>query len=333
MKKIISIIFLLANITAFGQTKTPENFGFKHIVFEYKTDKVDILIKSKKGEENVEKPLFFFCQGSMPNPLIKYDEYGSYNVFPFMTDSIIEKYHLIIVSKPYIPVMAHINTLSPGFNNYVDSTGNILQEYSNRNLLSYYVPRNVAIIKYLQKQKWVSKTKLVVAGHSEGSTIAANMAAECNKITHLIYSGGNPMGRIMSIIEENRANEIDTDTTKFGEEMIKYWEVVVKNKNNMDASHGDTDKATFEFSYPSIKHLEKLKIPVLVSYGTKDWSAPFNDFLRVDIIRQGKINFTFKAYVGTEHNYYPTTENNKPNYDIHNWDKVVYDWLEWLSEN
>lgn len=333
MKKIISILFLFVTITAFGQTKTPEDFGFRHIVYEYKSDNVDILIKSKKGEENFEKPLFFFCQGSMPNPLIKYDENGFYGVFPFKTDSIVEKYHLIIVSKPYIPVMVHINSLSSNFYNYLDSRGKFPKDYSDRNLLSYYVPRNIAIIKYLQKQKWVSTMQLVVAGHSEGSTIAAKMAVECKKTTHLIYSGGNPMGRIMSIIEQSRVNETDTDSTRFGEEEILYWENAVKNKNSIDDSQGDTDKATFEFSYPPIEYLEKLKIPILVTYGTKDWSAPFNDYLRVDIIRKEKKNFTFKPYIGTEHNFFPLTADGKPDYDVFNWDKVADDWLKWLNEN
>lgn len=100
----------------------------------------------------------------------------------------------------------------------------------------------------------------------------------------------------------------------------------------MDGSQGDTHKATYEFSQPPIKYMEKLKIPVLVSYGTKDWGSPFNDFMRVDFIRQGKSNFTFKAYVGTEHNFFPLTAENKPNYDIFNWDKVANDWLKWLNE-
>ena len=333
IKKTITILFLLATITVFGQTKTPEDFGFKHIVYYYKNDPVDILIKSKKGEENIQKPLFFFCQGSLPTPLISYDEHGVYGTFPFIPDSLSEKYHLVIVSKPYIPVMADVSTLSQNYFTYIDSTGKPPKEYSDRNLLSYYTPRNIKIIKYLQKQKWVSHAQLVVAGHSEGSTVAAKMAVECKKITHLIYSGGNPMGRIMSIIGKDRAVETDTDSTRFGEQSIMYWEQVVKNKNSMDASHGDTDKATFEFSYPTIKYLEKLKIPVLVTYGTKDMCAPFNDFLHVETIREGKTNFTFKAYVGTEHNFFPLTEDNKPNYDVFNWDNVANDWLQWLNEN
>lgn len=330
-KKAFIVLLIFSVSTVFGQTKTPEDFGFRLIVFKYKADNIDILVKSKKGEENIEKPLFVFCQGSLPVPLIIYDERGSYGTFPFNPDSISEKYHLVIVSKPYIPVMAEESTLSQGVPTYTDSAGKYPKEYSDRNLLSYYSQRNIEIINYLQKQKWVSTAQLVVAGHSEGSSVAAKMASECKKITHLIYSGGNPFGRIMSIIGKNRAMESDTDSTRFGEQSIIYWEKVVKNQNSMDASQGDTDKATYEFSYPMIKYLEKLKIPVLVSYGTKDASALFNDFLQVEIIRQGKRNFTFKAYVGTEHNFFPLTEDNKPNYDIFNWDKVAGDWLKWLN--
>ena len=331
MKKLIYIITLLTFYSAFGQTKTPQDFGFRHLVFNYKTDNVDILIKSKKGEENVPKPLFFFCQGSMPQPLIKYHENDVYGVFPFNPDSLSKKYHLVIVSKPYIPIIADYETLSPSFN-YIDSSGNFPKGYSDRNLLNYYVPRNIAVMKFLQKQKWVKTTQLVVAGHSEGSTVAAKMAADFKNITHLIYAGGNPLGRIMSIIGQSRASETDTDSTKLGEEELKYWEAVVQNKTDMDGSQGDTHKATFEFSQPPIEYLEKLRISVLVSYGTKDWSAPFNDFLRVDVIRKNKNNFTFKAYIGTEHNFFPVTDEGKPNYDIFNWDKVANDWLNWLNE-
>jgi len=180
--------------------------------------------------------------------------------------------------------------------------------------------------------KWASRTQLVVAGKSEGSTVAASMAAQSRSVTHLIYSGGNPMGRIMSMVTQARASE--TDSTRLGEEELKYWEEVVKNKSDLDHTQGDTHKATFEFSYPPpIEYIQKLKIPVLISYGTKDWSAPFNDFMRADFIRRGKSNVTFQAYVGTEHNFFPLTADNRPNYDIFNWDKVADDWLQWLNKN
>jgi dienelactone hydrolase len=330
MKKLIYIFSLLTVYSAFGQTKTAQDFGFRHIVIKYKTENVDVLIKSKKGEENIQKPLFFFCQGSLPIPLIMYQDKNIYGTFPFNPDSLSSKYHLVIVSKPGIPIIADVATLKPNFT-YVDNTGNFPKYYIDRNLLSYYVPRNIAIVKYLQKQNWVNKKQLVVSGHSEGSTIATKMASEFKNVTHLIYSGGNPMGRILSIIEQNRAYETDTDSTKYGEDDINYWADIVANRNEMNTSQGDTYKATYEFSEPMITYLEKLKIPILVTYGTKDWSSPYNDLLRVNTIRQNKSNFTFKAYIGTEHNFFPLTVDNKPDYNIFNWDKVANEWLKWLN--
>ena len=58
MKKVLFL--LLVSLIAFGQ-KTPEDFGYKYIRLDYKKTKVDVLIQSKKGEENTKKPLFFFC--------------------------------------------------------------------------------------------------------------------------------------------------------------------------------------------------------------------------------------------------------------------------------
>ncbi|MDR2840132.1 MAG: hypothetical protein LBV75_02545, partial [Paludibacter sp.] len=222
----LTIIALLLSVNVFGQTKTAEEYGFIHLQFDYKSDKVDILIKSKAGEEHKKKPLFFFCQGSLPQPLIKYDENGVYGLFPFNPDNLTNKYHLVIVSKPYIPLICDAKTLSNN-HTYIDSTGHWTAKYSERNLLSYYVDRNIAVIKFLQKQDWVSKKQVVVAGHSEGSTIAAKMANVSSLVTHLIYASGNPMGRIMSMIQQGRAMETDTDSIKQGEAEIEYWQNVV----------------------------------------------------------------------------------------------------------
>lgn len=331
MKTSLKIILMLITGSLIGQNISPEYYGFRHLRTNYKKDTVDILIKSKPGDELKKKPLFLFCQGSLPIPLIIYDEQGIYGVFPFNTDSLVENYHLAIIGKPYVPIIAQAKTLGEKFMYLDTATKKIPTAYSNRNFLDYYVNRNIKIIDYLQKLPYIEKSKLIVVGHSEGSTVASKLALKCKKITHLIYIGGNPLGRIMSMIEQKRMIEKDSDSTSFAENEFNYWIKVVDNQNNMDNSEGDTPKATFDFSIPPIQYLAKLSIPVLVCYGTKDWSSPYNDYLRVEMIRQKKKNFSYQTYIGLDHNFFPIGLDGKPDYSIFNWDKVANQWLNWLK--
>jgi len=332
-KSFLLLLFVAANSSySFGQEiKQTEDYGFRHFQIKYKNDPVDILVRSAKDEEKKPKPLLFFCQGSLPIPLIVYDESGGFGTFPFNPDSLSKDYHIAIVGKPFIPVIADIKTLQSDFT-YRDSTGNFPANYIQRNLLTYYTSRNLEVIRYLQKQPWITKDKLVVAGHSEGSTIAAKIASQSKKITHLIYASGNPLGRMLTIITQSRHDE--TDSMQWAENVFKTWQSIVQEPEKMDATKGDTYKATYGFSMPPFSYLEKIKIPVLVCYGTKDEGAvPFNDYLRVEMIRRKKTNFSFNAYFGTEHNYFGLKPDGQTDYDKFNWDKVAMDWLKWLRKN
>lgn len=334
MKVFIFIVALLLVSNSYGQNKYPEDYGFRHLQTIFKGDTVDILIKSKKGDELKKKPLLLFCQGSLPIPLIITYQYsngktGIYNVFVFNPDSLSNEYHLAIINKPYIPLIADQKSLGSDLT-FNDNTGKFPGKYIERNLLDYYVDRDIAVIKFLQNQSWISSNKLVIAGHSEGSTVAAKIAYKFSKVTQLIYSGGNPCGRMLSIIERQRS--LENDSLKYGEQSFTDWKNIVDNPNDMTASQGDANKATYEFSIPPMSYLAKLKIPVLITYGTKDFSSPFNDYFRVEMIKQKKTNFTFKAYIGVEHNFFPLKDNGEINYDIFNWDKVADDWRSWLVE-
>ncbi|HEY9364515.1 MAG TPA: hypothetical protein VIQ00_14710 [Chitinophagaceae bacterium] len=332
MKNFLLISFLSIGQVVFGQNSRPEDLGFRHLQTVYKGDTVDILIKSKKGEELKKKPLLLFCQGSLPIPLIiKYDENGKqriYHVFVFNPDSLSNEYHLAIISKPYIPLVVDQRLLKSDMT-FIDSTGGFPKKYVERNLLDYYVDRDIAVIKFLQKQNWIAKNKLVVAGHSEGSTIAAKLALQFPGVSKLIYASGNPLGRILTIMEQGRLGE--TDSTRYAENIIKRWKNIVDSSTNMNTMNGDTYRATYEFSIPPMQYLQKLKIPVLVCYGTKDISLPYNDYFRVEMIRQQKKNFTFKPYIGLEHNFFPLKPDGNTDYDIFNWDKVADDWRSWLK--
>jgi len=336
MKKLLFLTCLFLTADLFGQNRESEEYGFRHLVTIYKGDTVDILIKSKKGEEQIKKPLFLFCQGSQPIPLIiRYDhkdKKGIYNVFPFTNpDILLEDYHLVIISKPYVPLIADEKLLNDDMS-YSDSTKKYPRKYVERNLLSYYVKRNIEVLNFLRKQSYVAKNKLVVAGHSEGSAVAARIAYEYPGVTELIYSSGNPLGRIMTLVSRARINE--TDSLKLAEPIFQYWQNIVTAPDNMDGD-GDTYKGSYQFSYPPpMDYLKKLRIPVLLTYGTKDYGLVHAaDYLRIEMMRLKKTNFTFKDYIGVEHNFFPLKTNGEINYDIDNWNKVAEDWKNWLQKH
>lgn len=322
MQKLL-ILLLLFTCCAYAQKK-PEDFGYRLIEMPYKEEIVKIIVRSKPGNENKPKPLFFFCQGSMPQPILKYDDRGLWGVVPFEEAGFLENFHLIIVGKPGIPVIADASQLGP---NYTwQENGKVPVAYSEKNYLEYYVERNLEVIKKLLKEPWALKDGFVVAGHSEGTYIAIKMAAANKKIIKVILSSGNPYGRILSILAQDRYTGNDEGT-------MDYWKTIVAEKNEVESNGlSDSYKTTYSFSVPVADDILKLKIPVLFCYGNKDWSAPYNDLFQAEAIRLGKNNITFLAYRGLEHNYFPVDDKLQPNHNIYKWTTVGKDWLTWLQK-
>lgn len=332
MRKVPFLFLLTLSISAFGQLNKVSDLGFKHSRVFFKGDSVDVLMLSKEGDENIAKPLFFFCQGSLPIPLIITAGKTTYPTYPFDTRKLCEKFHLVIVGKPGVPLIADIEELYPDLS-YIDkSTGIPPIAYSNNNQLGYYVERNLFVVKWLMKEKNVSAGLLVVAGHSQGARIALEMAAESKQVTHLIYAGGNPCGQIMSMVSSTRQRENRNDSATFAENDFRFYEAIVNDTENIDASNGDSFRSIYSFSKSSMNTFHSLKIPVLVCYGSLDTSCPFNDYLRAESIRQGKKNMDFFSYIGLDHNFFGVKETGELDHDDFNWDKVAEDWLNWLEK-
>lgn len=304
---------------------SPADFGYKHLQLQFHSDTVDVLLKIKPGDENKVKPLFFFCQGSLPIPLLITENNQAYPVFPFSTDALCENYHVVIVNKPGIPLFCASSALQNNLT-YIDpATQQPPKAYLKNNNLEYYVQRNLAVVSHLLKQKYIDKTSCVVAGHSQGARIAFEMALHNSKITHLIYASGNPCGQITAMVAKARHYEKPDDAATHAQNEFSYYEQTVNHPTS------DEDKSTYSFSKSSIPDFPKLKQKVLVCYGTKDVSAPYNDYLQTETIRQKKSNFTYKPYIGLEHNFFGSKPNGDIDYDQYHWDDVANDWLKWLG--
>lgn len=329
---LLTVYGLLLCAEGRSQTALPDGLGVRHLQFTFNGEPVDVLVASAKGEEMVQKPILFFCQGSMPKPLVINSDEGPYGVFPFKADILTQYYHLVIAGKPAVPLASHVRDLSNNFV-YFNEKGHLPEKYVVNNHPDFYVSRNLFLIKKLRQMSWVARKQIVVAGHSEGAHVAAGMAIKSRRISHLIYAAGNPLGRIHDIIARERKRESDTDSTRFGEFAFDYWKEILKNKDARSTETGDSFYTTYTFSRPQLDAISRLKIPVLIVYGTKDTNAPLNDLLRIEVLRKGKKNFTFKPCINCEHNFFPVRTDGTVDYSQFNWDEVARFCGEWIAQS
>ena len=252
---------------------------------------VEYLVISKKDEEKLRKPLFIFCQGSLSRPLQIISDDGKFPLLPFDIQVILKDYHLVLISKPGIPIEENVKNLNE---DYSFPKGKLPpKEYILNNNLDYYYQRNNFILNKLLEENWVDRKKIVIAGHSEGSYVALQMAVHNSKITNLIYSGGNPLGRMMSIINQDR--QAKDEQEEYVPKTLKFWKEIVANKSKKELDFENTSFYMYGLSQNFTNHLLKLKIPILVTYGTKDQNGIFNDYLNMLAIDKEKTNFTFKS--------------------------------------
>lgn len=335
--RVILLLLLGLPALAWAQTRptrrTPGEFGYRHLVVMFGKDSVDVLVQSKKGEERVKKPLLLWCQGSLPQPLILLDSLGPLRVFPFATqagaDSLAARCHLAIIGKPAMPLIASLKDLDSN-DSYVDKiTHTPPLYYCQRNYLDYYVRRNQAVLRYLKKQPWVDAANVTVGGHSTGTIVTAHLAAVPGLLTRAVYLSGNPLGRMMSIIADDRREEAAGDTAAV-RQAFRWWRDVVADPTRTECTPGDDNRSTYGFSTPQMAMLLRTKVPVFVGYGTRDKAVLSDDFLRLKTMRLHKTNFTFHTYLGREHNFFRIKANGKPNYDDY-WPAVGRDFLRWAG--
>lgn len=333
LKLLLVIVTLTCCVTQLSAQPKIEDLGYRQVSIKHQGAAIDLVVRSKKGESDKRKPVLILIRGSLAKPLVKFNKQsGHYPPFPFDQRIFLDRFHLVCIGKPGIPISASVSELNER-GEYLDpSTGELPVQYTSNNHLDYYVVRNAKVIEHLVKQDWVDSSKIVVAGHSQGSDIAVGMADKIPGITHLIFSSGSPyFPTILDMIRKQRKRDEQQNEDR-AESMFEFWEQVVESPLYPPQQSGwDANRTVASFSRSQNEKLKGLNMPVLITYGTEDTLAPFNDMFRVETIRARDKTIQFKAYLGAEHNYFGVTEKGKIDFDRFGWDDVARDWLHWLQ--
>jgi hypothetical protein len=334
-KILIIVAFLLVSICLKAELPV-ENVK----LFSIRSKKDTIQFIKIGIETSQAKPIIFYCQGSLPLPLIVKDKGNSFiiatNNFDYRT--LLKKYNIIIVSMPHTPVVADKSHLD---NKYA-YVPNILKpneydtQYLADNYLEKYVERGNIVLKYLKKQSWVDKKKIILIGHSQGADVALSLAKQNPYIYALGYFSGSADGRFEpQIIEQRNASKkgkISNEEAQANiEKEYEWWKSVCRDTTEFVPGTADSKRTWKSFSGSDREKLVSLKIPVFITYGTEDVGPQNNDLLPIYFELAGKTNYKMRPFVGCGHNFEEIMPTGEHNYDKMHWNDAVSDFIFWCE--
>ncbi len=339
MKGLILVITILCYSTiSFGQSgELVENKAIKFSI-EQASDTIDFVVVDTLLKER--KPIFLWCQGSLPIPL--FFELGNYGtiffgggVSNFNYSEIVEQYHLVVISMPKTPLLVTKKNLNKG-SQYIpnpNEPNKFSREYIKADYLENYVNRAEAVLGFLKKQSWVSNEKLVVAGHSQGTKVATKIASRNKDVTVLGLLGANPFGRIDQMIRQARLDaQLGKITWEEADSTMNRFYKLYEDANNQDSlKQNPSLKAWKTFSETYYDDWLELDIPIYLAYGTEDRVTDLCDLIPLFFIEKKKTNLTLKRYIGLEHNFSEVDENGRANQEKNHWEKVMTEFVNWLE--
>lgn len=337
MLKSSLVLFLVTIIHFQGITQQPvPGIDFTQFSLKSKNDTIDFVVSGT--DLTVKKPVFLFVQGSLPIPL--FVDFGEQGVYPmplgnFDLKTMHSHYHIVTISMPKIPVLVSRNHVNEQYMYIADSTikNSVPDAYLKADYLENYVNRANKVIDFLRKQKWVDNSRLVAAGHSQGSRIVAELAATNPKITHAGLFGFSPLGRVQEQVWLNYKEFILGHLTWEEYEAKQNQQTEFQKQISADKGEDIGLIPWKSFTGIGFERLAQIKTPVYIALATEDKCAFLNELIPIYFIQSGKMNYELKRYNGLEHNYFPILPDGKVDYENGKWGEVMNAFVTWTLKD
>lgn len=338
MNSKLTLIFLFFFHFTFSQKGKIINNQSTSFEILDKNDKIEFIVFDTELTE--KKPVLLWCQGSLPYPIyVNSKEEGIWliggGITNFDISNIVKNYHLVIISMPKTPLVADEKEINESYWYFGNSNDKNIPttEFQKADYLENYVNRGLKVLKFLKKQNWVDNSKLIVAGHSQGSKVATKIAVENKNVSKLGLFSANPFGRIDQNIRSYR---------KYAEQKLISWKEADKKIEEEYQTFKDANNpkilkekpellAWKSFSIPLIDDWINFNKPIYLAYGTNDTASDLNDIIPLYFIREHKENLTLKRYLNLEHNFFEV-EEGKANHEKPHWENVMNEFINWTLQ-
>ncbi|MEL6974051.1 MAG: hypothetical protein AAGL29_01500 [Bacteroidota bacterium] len=291
-----------------------------------------------KNTIDAHKPLLIYLQGSTNLPLYFQNPNGQYSSgITLNVNAMSKDYHVVLISKPNTPLVDGIRITASGRKEYP-----MREEYQEKYSLDWRAnAAHLVITDALQKLN-VDSSTLVVWGHSEGSQVAPAVAVRNKKVTHVIAMMGNALNHLYDFIlmerisafmgeKPNEAAQANIDSL-----YTEYEKIYKEPKSTAKEWFGETYYKWSSFSLTSpLENMLKLDIPILYVAGGEDRQSILNmDYAKLEFLRKGKDNLTYKVFPNCDHFFLETkTDASGKKEWIDHLDEVNTYALEWVTNN
>lgn len=330
------ILFIVLSKTSYGQHEKITNDWKTVSIDDSNLGKIDYHVYKNKISDR--KPLIVYLQGSTNFPLFYLNPNGRYSSsITLNVNSMSDDYHIVLISKPYTPLVDSIRIAPSGRKQYPMKEG-----YREKYSLYWRVNSADKVIDDVLKKLNIDSSTVIVWGHSEGSQVAPAVAVKNKNVTHVISMMGNSLNHLYDFIlnervsafngeksNEEAQSNIDSLYTEF-EKIYNY------PKSTTKEWFGETYYKWSSFSLTSpLENMLKLDIPILYVAGGEDRHSILNmDYAKLEFLRKGKDNMTYKVFPNCDHIFMETrTDQSGKKEWIDHLDEVNDFALKWVTKN
>jgi len=328
-------IVLALSKTTYGQ--------HEKITEKWKTESIydsilgEINYHVNKNKINEHKPLIIYLEGSRNFPLFWLNPNGRYSSsITLNVDSMSNNYHIILISKPNTPLVDSIRIAPSGRKQYPMKDG-----YREKYGLDWRANSADKVINDVLKKLNVDSSTVIVWGHSEGSQVAPAVALKNKNVTHLISMMGNSLNHLYDFILNERVSAFRGE--KSNEEAqsnidslyAEFEKIYNDPQSTTKEWFGETYYKWSSFSLSSpLENMLKLDLPILYIAGGEDRHSILNmDYAKLEFLRKGKDNLTYKVFPNYDHFFIETkTDESGKKQWIDQLDKVNRFALEWITK-
>ena len=330
------ILIIVFSATAYGQREEIMNRWKTISINDNTLGKIDYHVYKNKISDR--KSLIVYLQGSTNFPLYYLKPTGGYSSSITMNvHAISNDYHVVLISKPNTPLVDSIKIAPSGRKQYPMREG-----YSEKYSLDWRANSASIVINDALKKLDVDSSKVIVWGHSEGSQVAPAVAVKNKNVTHVISMMGNSLNHLYDFILNERVSAFNGE--KSNEEVqsnidslyVEFEKIYKDPKSTTKEWFGETYYKWSSFTLNSpIDNMLKLNIPILYVAGGEDRHSILNmDYAKLEFLRKGKDNLTYKVYPNSDHFFMETkTDESGKKEWIDHLNEVNSFALKWIAEN